>query len=276
MRTTAKFTLIELLVVIAIIAILAAMLLPALQQTRMRAQATTCASNLKQMVPVCQIYMDDHRGFFPAGKTNDTNFMMCFARGKYLGNIFKNYSNNVWNKRVSSFANCPVTSINDQVPLNDLAYWPQTYGANYVHNTNQSACFGAGYYPDQAYRAGLVKYKWIAGGAIGGTVAEENLPLSRRVMMGDVVFLYRGRMTQTARGYTRHDVTTTSPNGAPYFIHGGRTNLATFAGNVVSVGVDEHWNNYFYPDFGHATIPIFVLPKRYFFDTGDFYFEDRN
>ena len=67
--TTHGFTLIELLVVIAIIAILAALLLPALTRAKVKAQDISCRSNLRQLQLCWQLYVDDNNQALPPTST---------------------------------------------------------------------------------------------------------------------------------------------------------------------------------------------------------------
>ncbi len=84
MNTKSKnFTLIELLVVIGIIAILAALLLPALNNARSRAKDSKCLSNFKQMGTNMFMYCDDNESSFPLANGN-----IYAGKGKWQDGLY--------------------------------------------------------------------------------------------------------------------------------------------------------------------------------------------
>ncbi|HQC53527.1 MAG TPA: type II secretion system protein, partial [Lentisphaeria bacterium] len=92
-KSTSLFTLIELLVVIGIIAILAAMLMPALSKAREKANQADCMSQLKQIGLALKMYANDQRGWFPAvleddgtvsDKTHNTPGLGVLLRDDYI------------------------------------------------------------------------------------------------------------------------------------------------------------------------------------------------
>jgi prepilin-type N-terminal cleavage/methylation domain-containing protein len=95
---SAGFTLIELLVVIAIIAILAALLLPALAKAKEKARSISCISNLRQWGVYWNIYTMDYNGHFSTGTDPEANGA---ARGEWFM-VLKSY----WSQK-PQVVSCP-------------------------------------------------------------------------------------------------------------------------------------------------------------------------
>ena len=96
-RCLRSFTLIELLIVIAIIAILAAMLLPALKNARSRAKQIRCSSNLKQIGVAIQMYVTDWDGYFPLANapSGDPSWFNLLNDG-YIGKGLSGGNPDLW------------------------------------------------------------------------------------------------------------------------------------------------------------------------------------
>jgi prepilin-type N-terminal cleavage/methylation domain-containing protein/prepilin-type processing-associated H-X9-DG protein len=94
-RRPPGFTLIELLVVIAIIAILAAMLLPALAKAKMRAQAVLCMNNSRQLMFAWRQYAEENRDTLPFGYATGANAPYVWVKGNI--NVGNESANDNWN-----------------------------------------------------------------------------------------------------------------------------------------------------------------------------------
>lgn len=123
-----KFTLIELLVVIAIIAVLASMLLPALQSARAQARGTSCSGNMKQIAMVYIFYADDNHSYLPCRDNLAGGFTPngeAVSAKNWLDGVVQYYLNRQEaSKQAVEVLRCPDENATDDITTN--------YGLNYL------------------------------------------------------------------------------------------------------------------------------------------------